>query len=228
MTISLLEIVDFLNEIVYFHFMRATHTIESIFGTRGRTRVLRVLRDAHVPLQAAQVGRSAGLTRPAAAAALDELERIGLVGSSRVGRSNAYWLIRENIYVERIVEPVFLAEENMGEELEREIRDAFAPLCVSVVIFGSYARYQQEPSSDVDIVLVAADPAAKHEVEEATLAECSRFYRRWGTTLSPLVYDLAYAANLHETSPGLYGSIAHDGIVVSGLWPYEWRTHASE
>ena len=206
--------------------MRATHTIESIFGTRGRTCVLRVLHGVHVPLQAAQVGRSAGLTRPAAAASLDELERIGLVGSSRVGRATAYWLIRENIYVERIVEPVFVAVENMGEELERELRDAFASLCVSVVVFGSYARDQQEPNSDVDVVLVAADPAAKHVVEEETLAESARFYRRWGTTLSPLVYDLAYAANLHETSPGLYGDIERDGVVVSGLWPYEWRTRA--
>jgi predicted nucleotidyltransferase len=206
--------------------MRATHTIESIFGTRGRTLVLRVLHGVQVPLQAAQVGRYAGLTRPAAAASLDELERIGLVGSSRVGRATAYWLIRENIYVERIVEPVFVAVENMGEELERELRDAFASLCVSVVVFGSYARDQQEPSSDVDVVLVAADPAAKHVVEEATLAESARFYRRWGTTLSPLVYDLAYAANLHETSAGLYGEIERDGVVVSGLWPYEWSKRA--
>ena len=206
--------------------MRATHTIESIFGTRGRACVLRVLHGVHVPLQAAQVGRSAGLTRPAAAAALDELVRIGLVGSSRVGRSMAYWLIRENIYVERIVEPVFVAIENMGEELESELRDAFASLCVSVVVFGSYARDQQGPDSDVDVVLVAADSDAKHVVEEATLAESSRFYRRWGTALSPLVYDLAYAANLHETSPGLYGDIARDGVVVSGLWPFEWRKRA--
>lgn len=206
--------------------MRATHKVESIFGTRGRTLVLRVLHGVHVPLNAAQIARHAGLTRPAAAAALDELAGLGLVGSSRLGWATAYWIVRDNVYVEKIVAPVFAAEETMGEALEHELRDTFAPLCLSVVVFGSYARDEQEPGSDLDVVLVAADPAAKWEVDEAMLRESARFYRRWGAPLSPLVYDMASAGNLHNTAPALYGDIERDGVVVSGLWPFEWRMHA--
>lgn len=208
--------------------MRATYTTESIFGTRGRTLILRVLHGVGVPLSAAAVARHAGLTRPAAATALDDLERMGLVGSSRVGRSTAYWLVRDNVYVERIVAPVFMAEEAMGDDLERYLREAFASLCVSVVVFGSYARDDQTADSDVDVVLVASDLTAKASVEEATYLETTRFHRRWGASLSPLVYDLPYAANLHVTSPALYADIERDGVVVSGLRPWEWSAHGTE
>lgn len=188
--------------------------------------MLRTLNAVQVPLSAAQVARHTGLTRPAAAAALDALEDIGVVRSSRTGRARAYWLQRESVYVERIVAPAFLAEETMGDELERYLRDVFGELSVSVVVFGSYARDAQSGSSDVDVVLVAADAEARQNLEEASYLEDERFYRRWGAPLSSLIYDVEYAGHLHETSPGLYADIERDGVVVSGLHPWEWRKNA--
>ncbi|HEY5467628.1 MAG TPA: nucleotidyltransferase domain-containing protein [Coriobacteriia bacterium] len=206
--------------------MRATHDIESIFGTRSRTRVLRVLHGVSVPLNTAQVARHAGLSQPAASSALAELESIGLVMSNRVGWAKVHWIVRENAYVQRIVDPVFLAQEALGDELERDLRDAFGPLCVSVVVFGSYARDEQEEDSDIDVVLVASDADAKAQVDEAATVQANFFYRRWGASLSPLIYDLAQAAALCRTAPSLFADIERDGVVVSGLWPYEWSRHA--
>jgi predicted nucleotidyltransferase/DNA-binding transcriptional ArsR family regulator len=206
--------------------MRATHDIESIFGTRSRTRVLRVLHGVGVPLNTAQVARHAGLSQPAASSALAELESMGLAMSNRVGWARVHWIVRENAYVQRIVDPVFLAQEAMGDELENDLREAFGHLCVSVVVFGSYARDEQQQDSDIDLVLVAADSDAKAQVDEAAMAKASFFYRRWGATLSPLVYDLAEAADVSERAPALFAEIERDGVVVSGLWPYEWSRHA--
>ena len=212
---------------LYFVRMRATHSIESIFGTRSRTRVLGVLHGVHVPLNAAQVARQAGLSQPAASSALAELELLGLVMSNRVGWARVHWLVRENAYVQRIVDPVFVAHETMGDELERDLRAAFGSLCVSVVVFGSYARDEQHEGSDIDVVLVASDSGAKSEVEEEANVQASRFYRRWGASLSPLIYDLDQAAALPQTSPALFAGIDRDGVVVSGMLPYEWSRHGS-
>jgi DNA-binding transcriptional ArsR family regulator len=210
---------------VYFHYMRATHNIESIFGTRSRTRVLSVLHGVQVPLNAAQVARQAGLSQPAATTALAELESLGLVMSNRVGWARVHWLVRENAYVRRVVDPAFLAEETMGDELERDLREVFAPLCVSVVIFGSYAREQQQKDSDVDVVLVASDRTAKGVLEEAAVVRASRFRRTWGASLSPLIYDRSEAAALSRTSPALFADIERDGVVISGMRPHEWSSH---
>lgn len=211
---------------VYAPPMRATHTIESIFGTRSRTRVLGVLHGVTVPLNPAQVARQAGLSQPAAATALKELEQLGLVRASRVGWARVFWLMRDNVYVEQVVEPAFEAYDAMGDLLEDELRVLFGDLCVSIVVFGSYARDEQTSDSDVDVVLVASDAGSRLKVEQAVVNEAGRFQSRWGASLSALVYDLATASALPATSPALFAEIDRDGIVVSGLEPYEWETHA--
>jgi predicted nucleotidyltransferase len=210
---------------VYFHHVRATHTIESIFGTRSRTRVLWVLHGVAVPLNAAQVARQAGLSQPGAAAALRELEGLGLVQGSQIGWARAYLLVRENIYVERIVAPAFVAQEAMGDELLGDLKRAFSGRSVAVVLFGSYARDEQRSDSDIDVVLVAADSVTKQELEEISDIEMLRLRRVWGATVATLVYDVAEAADLHQSAPSLYAEIERDAIVVSGMPPREWRDH---
>lgn len=208
--------------------MRATHTIESVFGTRSRTRVLAVLHGVETPLNAAQVARQAGLSQPGAAAALRELEGLGFVQGSHAGWATVYWLVRENIYVRRIVAPAFVALESLGDELLADLRHAFSECCVSVVLFGSYARDEQRADSDIDILLVAADRATKVVVDETADLEMLRMRGVWGATLAPLVYDLGEAADLHARAPGLFADIERDGIVVSGMPPGEWRKHAAD
>jgi predicted nucleotidyltransferase len=207
--------------------MRATHTIESVFGTRSRTRVLGVLHGVQTPMNAAQVARQAGLSQPGAAAALRELQGLGLVGGSQVGWATVYWLVRDNVYVQRMVEPAFLAQESLGDELLADLRRTFSERCVSVILFGSYARDEQSADSDIDVLLVAADRSTKAVVDEMADLEMLRMRGVWGATLAPLVYDLEEAAELHTRAPGLFADIERDGIVVSGMPPGEWREHAA-
>jgi predicted nucleotidyltransferase len=187
--------------------------------------VLGVLHGVRVPLNAAQVARQAGLSQPGAATALRELEQLGLVQGSQVGWARAYLLVRENIYVERIVAPAFAAEEAMGDELRADLRRAFSERSVAVVLFGSYARDEQRSDSDIDVVLVAADSVAKEELDEISDVEMLRMRMVWGATLSALIYDVAEAADLHQSAASLYAEIERDAIVVSGMPPREWRDH---
>lgn len=202
--------------------MRATHTIDSIFGTRSRTAVLRLLHGVRVPLNASQVALQTRMSPPAATTALRELESMGLVRSSPVGRAWIYWLVRENIYVRQIVDTAFEAEESMPCELALALERAFSGFAVSVVLFGSYARGDQTSESDIDVVLIAADKITRPALEEAADVESMRLRYEWGATISPLVYERSEAAALRRTSPALFAEIQRDGIVVSGMSPEEW------
>jgi predicted nucleotidyltransferase len=201
--------------------MRPTHSIESILGTRSRVRVLRVLSGVTVPLNATQVAMRTGLTKMAAGNALAELSAMGLVQSSPVGRATVHMLVRENAYVERIVSPVFEAERTMADLVEDELRKAFSGKTESIVLFGSYARGEQDETSDVDVVLVANEGAADALARAADECE-SRFRRRFGATLSALVYSQLEARELPQRAPALFESIARDAIVVAGIGPREW------
>lgn len=205
--------------------MRPTHTIETIFGTRSRTAVLRLLHGVRVPLNASQVARQTRMSIPAAATALRELGSMGLVGSSPAGRAWVHWLVRENVYVRQIVDAAFEAEGSMPRELTLDLERAFATLSASVVLFGSYARGDQTAVSDIDVVLVAADRHARPPLDEAADVESMRLRYVWGATVSPLVYDMSEAAALWRTSPSLFAELERDGIVVSGMPPGEWGKH---
>lgn len=206
--------------------MRSTHPIDSFLGSRSRILVLRVLNGVAVPLNVSQIAAHAGLSKPAASTALAELASIGLVDSNPVGRSVVHWLVRENVYVERIVTPAFREEQEIADLLLEEIRHAFADSAVSVVLFGSYARGEQTDTSDVDVAIIAVDPEAKQELERRTDIYAPTFRRRFGATFSPLVYDLDEAASLWQRAPQLQETLEREGIVVSGSTPREWRGDA--
>jgi predicted nucleotidyltransferase len=203
--------------------MRATHSIESLLGSRSRVRVLRVLRGVRVPLNASQIAVRARLSQPAVTTVLRELGSMEIVASSPAGRAWVHWLVRDNIYVERVIEPLFAAEETMPDLLTKDLQDAFGDVTVAIVLFGSYARGDQDDTSDIDVVLVAKDSEMKTATEEAVEAESSELRRRYGVTLSPLVYDMDEAATLWQRSPSLFASIERDAVVVCGLAPAEWR-----
>jgi predicted nucleotidyltransferase len=202
--------------------MRPTHTIESILGTRSRLAVLRVLRGVRVPLNASQIAARTGLTRPAVASVLDHLGTMGIVRSSSAGRANVHVLERDNVYVARLLEPLFQAEESVPDAMAEDLRSAFGDSAESVVLFGSYGRGDQQDGSDVDLVLVAGDQAGKQALERAVDDYGPGFRTRFGATLSPLVYEAREAAALWRTAPGLAESLRRDAVVVSGTAPWEW------
>ena len=108
----------------------------------------------------------------------------------------------------------------MAQLLEDELKDIFIGKAQSIVLFGSYARGEQDEGSDVDVVLVASGP--KDDLERVAEEYEPRFRKRFGATLSALVYDASEAQELSRRAPALFDSIARDAIVVAGFGPREW------
>ena len=174
-------------------------------------------------MNASRIAAQAGLSKPAAATALDQLRGMGLVGSATVGQSSAYWLERENVYVQEMVNPVFGSEEGLPDILLEDLGARFGEDSISVVLFGSYARGDQQPDSDVDVVLVASDEASQARLDEHYYESQADFRRRFGAPLSVLTYDARVAKALWQSAPALQESLETEGLVVSGLAPFEWR-----
>jgi len=202
--------------------MRATYTSEAILGNRSRVLVLRVLRGVGVPLNASQVATRTGLTHPAASTALRQLAAMGMVNSSPAGRATVHWLARENLYVQEVIEPIFAAEEHIPEMLVDDLRDTFEEFTLSVVIFGSYARGNQEAESDVDVILVVSSHDEETALQSMLDEYSAEFRRRFGASLSPLVYLMGEAAHLRTTAPELWQSILGEGLTVAGVCPADW------
>lgn len=202
--------------------MRPTLTLSHLLGSRGRIDVLRVLWGLHVPVTAAEVARRTRLSHPAAAQVLRQLNEEGVVSSAPAGRGFTYWLARENVYVEEVLDPAFLAERDIPDMMVGEIENALRDTSVSVILFGSYARGDQTIESDVDLIAVSEDAAGKTDLQSAVDALAAAFPTRFGAHLSTIVYSRDEAEDLPRRAPDLYRSLSDDGIRVSGMDLYDW------
>lgn len=205
--------------------MRATVTVTDIFSTRGRVDVLRLLWGVRIPLTAAEAARRVHLSHPAASEVLWALESLRIVESAPVGRGSVYWLNRENVYVRTMIDPVFSAEAQVPDALLEWLRSRYEAGSQSVVLFGSYARGDQTPDSDVDVIVVAENETTKQSIEERIISDSEAFRREFGATLSTIVYSPQEASQLRKRGPGLYDSLLSDGVRVAGTSVHEWRGH---
>ena len=173
-----------------------------------------------VPLNTSQIAERTGLTRTAVSNALGDLAAAGVVSGFTSGPTKVHSLDRRNAYTELLVTPLFEGEAEIPELMLDELRSAFEDLAKSVVVFGSYARGDQTPESDVDVILVAKDAKTKPSLEARADQYSTEFLARFGAPLSPLVYDPSDAARLVETSPDLAQALLREAIVACGSHPW--------
>ncbi|SMB95859.1 Nucleotidyltransferase domain-containing protein [Thermanaeromonas toyohensis ToBE] len=82
----------------------------------------------------------------------------------------------------------------------------------SVILFGSQARGDYEPDSDIDVLVVTE--RLDTEIREAILDEAFEISLSEDVMLIPLIYDLEkFESPLFRSGP-LYQSITQEGIII--------------
>ncbi len=203
--------------------MRPTYTLADIFETPSRAPVLHVLALSTTPLSARAVGRAAGISHTAASATLRDLQAMGLATASRIGRANAYEIVRENAYVRHLVLPAIDAESTIVAELRADLIRTFASHADSLILYGSYATGEQDERSDIDLFALAADERRKQQLEECAREHLGRIQSTYGSPLSLLAYTRAEARArlLHGENP-FRAELESTGVILHGLGLGEW------
>lgn len=117
---------------------------------------LTVLARTTEPLTGARVAALARRgSRPGVQATLERLARHGLVDRQPAGRATLYSLNREHLLA-GAVETAVAAREVLLERLRERIA-GWEVSCVHASLFGSVARGEATPESDIDILVVRAD-----------------------------------------------------------------------
>ncbi len=83
---------------------------------------------------------------------------------------------------------LFAEEGRTFDELRRDLRAAVDPLPIrGATLFGSVARHEERPASDIDLLVEVGSVGNKVVVADALSAKSASFARRYGNTLSTLV-----------------------------------------
>lgn len=185
-----------------------------LFGTKARTVLLRRLARESLPLSARQLAELTGLTHRAVIAALEPLVDEGIVTKRTAGPAYQYSLQREHVAVDSVLLPALAAEDALPGLMARELVALLAPVAASIILFGSAARGEDMPGSDVDVLVIASGAGECERVEETIEAERARFFRRYARPLS--VHCLAQAA-LSRPWPPFVAAAASEGVLLFGL-----------
>lgn len=144
------------------------YPLTSILGSAGSVRVLRVLVANRTPQAVPELARQAGLSPKGARLVLEGLTRQQLVKVYGSGRAQLYALNNAHPFAGAIA-TLFEEEGKRWERLLGTVRDVLGQHGGDVSaawLYGSVARGEDTPESDLDVALLVAEPAVTDRVRE--------------------------------------------------------------
>jgi predicted nucleotidyltransferase len=137
-----------------------------IFGAPSHVALLRALTQAGRGLTGREVARAAGVAQRAGLDGLARLENAGIVRRTPAGQAYVFELRRDHRLVRSGIVPLLEQEGEVRAEVFGRLRDALEKQVVSGCVFGSTARGEETPESDLDILLLVEGSEDKERIED--------------------------------------------------------------
>ena len=196
------------------------HPLTAALGSAGNVRVLRALTSDRSPQSAPQLAAAAGLTPQGTRGVLDVLVRQRLVKAHGSGRTQLYELNASHPLASSLVS-LFHDEQRRWDELLKSIREVLEGHGAAVSaawLYGSVARGEDSPASDLDIALVLRSQAAADRIREDLMPlEDAQHIRISLTALTAEEF-----AALPVDDPW-WANVVRDGRVLKGPAPEQAR-----
>jgi predicted nucleotidyltransferase len=196
------------------------HPLDHILGSPALVRVTRVLAGHGGSLGVSDIARRARLALPSTRNALRRLRETEVVTAVGAGRSMVCALRPEHPLAQPLA-ALYAAEREQAHAVLDAIRQAAAalrPEPLGVWLYGSVARGEDAPSSDVDIAVASgeADPTFQADaLREAVAAAVPEQAHR----ISVVAIGPADVRRLAGESAGFWRDLDRDAVVLAGDAP---------
>lgn len=143
--------------------MTFKNVLTAIFGDPVKINALRLLA-AH---ERGLTGRGIAAflqTSPAKAhRVLHELAEQGILGAAVLGRAHVYRVNKGHVLARHVVLPALRFERDILERLGSDMMQRLRPPPVAILLYGSVARGEESPTSDLDLVVIC--PIARRDIK---------------------------------------------------------------
>ncbi|MEW5929810.1 MAG: nucleotidyltransferase domain-containing protein [Gemmatimonadota bacterium] len=195
--------------------------LDGILGSTTKVQILRVLLPLTHPVSGREAQKLARIkSRNGAGNALDDLSDLGVLQRTDIRGSHLYEVNREHELVPPLA-ALFRQEERRLQALTSTIRKGLSERKLaehvrSVILYGSNARLDATPASDVDLLAVVDSELAASAVKEALYEMGDDLRRRQGLRTSPYVLTASRVRERMEDGDPLMATILKEGRVLVG------------
>jgi len=104
-----------------------------------------------------------------------------------------------------------LVSEEEIETVAERLRDVFGERLERIVLYGSYARGEQTPGSDVDLLVLVTE---KHDGDRRRAFDAAKQFVAEGKLFSPRVYSIEEYGEKHAEGNRFVRNVEQEGVKV--------------
>ena len=176
--------------------------------------VIEVLAGSRAAMGASQIARLADGSRQGQSHVLDRLVEHGLVIADPASRGYLYRLNRDHLAANAILE-IIGARSELLRRLEVRA-EALTPAPVHASVFGSFARGEAGPASDIDLLVVARDEHALDQCEPG-LRALEQDVERWtGNRCRAMAFTPDRIREFHRVGEPIVANWLDDALLLTG------------
>ena len=177
-------------------------------GARGA--VLDVLTRVQRGMTIRQLAERAGVSHPQVSRHVADLEHLGVVRREHVGRSHVITLT-DSLAADLLRRMTGLRQDAIANM--RRMAMAIEPRPFAMTLFGSFARGDDDATSDIDVLVVIEDGTPEGATDEALARWCGRVAELTGNPVAEIVVT---RSSFDSMDGALRESIERDGIPILG------------
>lgn len=155
-----------------------------------------------------------GVSRPRANQALRVLVSLGALSQRAVGKAFLYKICPEHTLVKQIFMPLLEFQKNIYANLGQLIAKHSKPHPVAIILYGSFARGEENPDSDIDIALIY--PQKTNIPPENLESLITTIRKHYGNTLSVQILCKQQLFDGYKSGQPLITNIINEGLVLHG------------
>jgi len=195
--------------------------LEAVLGSTSKIQILRALLPLSGPVSGREAQRLARVRSDNGSRhALNTLLEMGVLTETRLRGARLYTVNRDHHLIVPL-QVLFAAERERFSILRETLQRGFAsrgllPRVLSAILFGSAARGDARPESDLDVLFVVDAAEMEDPVEDAAIDLKLEMFPRLGVSLSPITLPLGRFKERYAAGDPLLQNIEREGRVLFG------------
>ena len=200
--------------------MRLHQPLDDVLDSESKIRVLRFFCRKGGEWNGRRVAAELAMNPVTTHKALRELHQATILDFRKVGSNFIYSLRDSHYLVQKLLRPLFQHEAGAQERLAQLLRQGFDARLwseiVTVAIYGSVARRQERPTSDIDLLVLIKSEEAKRDVRQALDRLWEAVTNEFGNALAPYVNTVREMQQKHQRRLSVIRNILHQHQVIWG------------